>query len=327
MSAAISLLVAFLLISKSRSVTLFTGGFCAFLLSYALFSSIFVLIGAAPFIVFFAFYYARACTRSRELLKPGFLASFFILTALLVGPLLWIYLGRGEGFIYWRNVIDLSAFFGGGRWSFGASVAVSFCIYVLCLAIQMPIQSISLVSGLRALRANSLLLGLGLLCAMFFCGLFFISYAGWNNLSTRGSLIPMMVLSFLAARVSRIGSFPMLARWILGALMIFCVFGSVNELGVHYAQAKVVTASTVFEGRFPHSDARKIIYQLNTDRGVHSVSNLDSRVLAAIEADAMLFCEVEKIIENHNHTLITPDLEIIHPTGPIGFWKWQDWKR
>jgi hypothetical protein len=184
--AALIILYALLFTARSRNLVAQTLAGIFFL--SALFSSVFVSIGAAQLALW---WYVRHSWFSFGTLIT---ALTFLLFSI---PLWWIYLGKFAG-VGFQPFGELSSF-----WLERKPLAFLVFALILCLEF-MPILASAWIAVLRQRRTDSIIMlalsPLGLVST------FFIAFTVGNNYPMRASIIPIFTLIYLAT--------PVLSEWI-----------------------------------------------------------------------------------------------------------------
>jgi hypothetical protein len=147
-------------------------------LASALFSSVFVTLGALPVL---------AVLSMRLRFAPKLLAQAAIVAALLSLPLLWMYLGHdGAGF----------GFLAADSEFLRNNLAIGFLVFLLVIGLEfLPI----ICASWLAWRKGRLDSALALAAAGFILSTFAVSFGGANNYAMRGSIVPIFAMLYLAA--------------------------------------------------------------------------------------------------------------------------------
>lgn len=306
LSAGLALLVAYFIYRRPglrRSCSLVLQ---ALLLAYAFYSSVFVFIGAVPFMAFLGI---------RDLASRRFgLCLVEGLSGLFVLPILWLYLGKEPGFILLENLPYLAA----GPLNTGSlmlNLLVCFAIFLAAMGLELMLQVVLLAQReYRCGLSRPLRVALGLSVA-YLLSLFFVSYAGSNNWAMRGAVVPVWVIGYCVSVSADRIRFSRAVIFILALLAL----GSVNEIGMFERVG--------FDGvltKPKNLGARRTIYQLNSRRDVKIISPGVLR-RQGIPDDVPLYL-VEKIVLGHGRPLSLPDRETIND-GPFGPWRYQNWRQ
>jgi hypothetical protein len=150
----------------------------------ALFSSVFVVFGAAPVLAWFLFRF--------RLLKSAATAAAAFFTFSL--PLWWIFLGRigSRGFQVFG---ELAAFWQDKK-------RAAFLVFLLIISLELlPL----IAAAFAFVRRRKDLAWLFAIAVLFVLSTFFLYFGAGGNYSTRGAIVPIFVLSYL--------SVPGLAEW------------------------------------------------------------------------------------------------------------------
>jgi len=145
--------------------------------AFALFSSVFVTIGALPVVLYFMFSYRVARANVMLCAATGGIVSV---------PVIWMYLGRGgDGFVMFVSGIAV----------FERYRILGFMVFLLIMLLEF----LPIVYGIVS-RYSRGLGGSGLFFAAFAVMLstFFVSYHGTGNYAMRASIVPMLVMVYLA---------------------------------------------------------------------------------------------------------------------------------
>jgi hypothetical protein len=316
-SAGIALILAWLMLEIEGSAIGFAwrGALIGVLFAYAFYSSVFVILGAAPFGV------ALACrTWTRE--KAITLLLAVVTSAIVIFPSAWMYLGKNDGFLFLQNTINKGPLC--GIQPYWLWLSVSAVVYTACVSTEFVPQIVLICIRSKGRSTNWTKAVLLTLVGLLFGAFFLVNFSGWNNLAMRGVFVPGIVLSYLAVADLECEPLRKATKVCVGLVLLIAAVGSVNELGLVYARATDVLAIKDFDHTFPLPEARKAIYQLNANRTRHVVSLKGSPLEPVINSENELFCMVEKVIKDHHKPLVLPDMELIHPKGP---WYWEDWQR
>jgi hypothetical protein len=175
LTAAVAILYGMYVLSSSRNLA---GQILAGLLfATAVFSSVFVVLGATPIVAWF-------------FIRSGLLKTIPVVSvtfAIISLPLWWIFLGKTDatGFVAFGALSEY--------WLQHKRAA--FVVFLIVIALELlPLIAASFLS-VRISRASPWLFSLSVL---FILSTFFVSFSGLNNFAMRGSVIPILTLSFLA---------------------------------------------------------------------------------------------------------------------------------
>jgi hypothetical protein len=290
---------------------------CGLLLVHALFSSAFVVIGAIPLGLAFVAWRWR---RWRDLVLVGSVATAGALSVL------WIYLGKDTKFVYGKHVKDLAIHQFGVQdpaWDWVLSFGRFVGLEVLDLLGPVLLLVLGLRTWLRDKRDRVLVLaGVGFLLAIFF-----VSFSGIDNLAARGVMIPLLGLSWVAAKHAPDIVLRSPVGW---GLMILLSLGTINDLVIFHERnikhpTLVPTAHT-----WDAQIARKI-YQINADRSSRS-TDYDALFEGRQPREDQVW-QVERVLVGDERPLTPPGWERTRELseertnpGPFGPWSWQDWR-
>jgi len=291
--AAMSLLLAyFVLESSARRGTFLVG--C--LLASALFSSAFVSLGAAPYVLMFSWY-------RRERLMQFVLSG---LVGTIIGlPMLWMYLIRRPqtGFTF----LPVAPFLPVAGHSPALGWLWAFFVCFLLAGLQFILQGVCLY---RLARYHQLLRWevVGTVASMaIVVSTFVIGYGASNQYTLRVPVVPMMFLALVCSKAARLTSG--LATYVCLAVL---AFGSIQEVALFNYRA--------VEGVLrPYADVgvRRAIFKLNT-------SETSSTALDAIGKAAQ--AEARYLIERPWVSRMAIKDAEIEGSGPFGIWKYQRWQ-
>jgi hypothetical protein len=183
-----ALAIFYTLLITSRSSGTSTGVLAGIFCLSALYSSVFVVIGAIPLLLW---QHARIKPAASTLLAAAL--TFFVVCI----PLWWLYLGKSAG-VGFQLFYELTPFWQSHK-------RAAFLVFLLVISLQYG--PLLLGSGFSAIREpniyrSTLLLG----CVVFLLSTFFVSFTVGNNYAMRGSIVSTFTLIYLAT--------PALHRWI-----------------------------------------------------------------------------------------------------------------
>ena len=258
--AAIAVCFSLYVIASSNATS--AAALCGLFLLSALFSSVFVVLGAAPFIAWF--FLRHRLFRS----IPVAAATFFVFLV----PLWWIFLGRttttgfrlfGELFAFWQS-----------------NKRAAFLVFLLILSLElMPLMAAALASVRR--RPN--LLWPFALSVLFLSSTYLVSFGIGPNYSMRGAIIPTFVLSYLAVpALCEWWSKPS-SRWLLVVLPAYFL-GGVLEY------AWFVTDSLTSLSK-SNTELNAVVLELNQEKSAVSVATINERFGASDRALAWYLLE------------------------------------
>lgn len=316
--SAVSLLLAYYAFLSLKLMQAEKGGkgfgyaLVAILLVNAFYSSVFVFLGAMPFVIYVALREFKSNRAS--------IIYIGIISALLASPVLWIYLGKHSesGFILLPHIERLpnvrlrEALF-------SLNALSSFIKFMTLVSLELIVYLIVIAKSARTIWKERSRLVLLVLALGFIVSTFFIAYPGANNYAMRGAIIPLLILGYI---VSEYFDREVRVNAITISLLALLALGSFNE-AIMFNQ---VGYDSVFKHR-DSLDERRIVYKLNTDRGakVLEYDNLDDRLKKVMVGDeSNFFYLTEKVILNCPRSLREPDMELIGD-GPLKLWKYQNW--
>ncbi len=288
---------------------------CSMLLAFAFYSSIFVFLGALPF----AAYYLLRTARANY--KPILGVTF--LTAALIWPLLWIYLGKTHDvrfvFPFIKGIDDLFPYLASPQFTsmyprlaslFGMfhGIVAALFVFLLFIFFNFLLHAIALIFNGKNLTLDNI--ALASIAIGFIVSTFFIGFPEGDNYASRGYLIPILVLGWICAQI-----LPEIRpkAWIVLGLLLGS-FGLVHEEFATFRHA-VYIARTPVNPRYGAS-----ILAMNQDR---HTSTIPSSVFSiAFKDDPDLIYSVEKFVDGGKSHLVVADrqLECLGPRGP---WRWQ----
>ena len=327
LSAAIALVFAgyiFYGIKGKIGRDLYSGiGIISLLLVYAFYSSLFVCLGAIPFLLYLL---GKDFYQDKKFLLP-----IVTLSSLLCFPILWIYLAKAAkehqvGFIFLSLAPDLkysyiwkfvSKYYDLQKLNYIIFFLLCFILFLFCMIGELLAQFVIIIlvifKKINILREDVVLLALS---TIFIISLFFISFSGGNNYAMRGAIIPIAIFSYIAAKY---GSYLKFQRSTWFILFILLSLGSLNEIGMNFSLA--VNSLKPPEHEKP---LLRWIYKVNTDRNISRISQADIPAMVPLDDNVnRYFYLIEKMIGDKKN-LRLEDREIMSD-GPVGIWKYQDW--
>ncbi|MGO8720152.1 MAG: hypothetical protein ACLQMO_13185 [Acidobacteriaceae bacterium] len=288
---------------------------CSLLLAYAFYSSVFVFLGALPF----AAYYALRTTRTND----RSMLAVACCSAILVWPLLWIYLGKSQDvhflFPFMKGIDDLfpfvttaqftsmhpvlSALIGSFR-----GMAVGFVVFLVFIVLNFLLHAIALMLYGRKLSLDHI--AFASIAILFILSTYFIGFPEGDNYASRGYMVPIVVLGWICA-----GILPEIRPkpWIMFGLLLGS-FGLFHE-GVSTFKHAIYIARTPLDAEYG-----MYVLRLNQDRHTRTVSS--GVISPALADDPDLIYSIEKFVDGGKGHLVVADrqLECLGPHGP---WKWQ----
>jgi hypothetical protein len=319
--AAITLLLAYL-IYNDRAASL--GRVSCFrrcltlglLFASAAMGSPFVCMGAVPLALWILW-------RDRTSVIPYLLGSLSV-AAIVVSPLLWIYLQKPSDFRFFSNI----QIFFEGKWGVLPNVLLSGCVFLILVAMEFIVP---LVLWIRMRRAKIQMafqdkVFLGIAIAMI-GSTFLVGYGIYNNYAMRATILPIWVGLWVLARYS--DRLPKLEgkKRVFALFFVGCmVLGSLNEIG------SVGKAAVEELELFISSDPARIrIFQINQEyrqfpANAIPISASEQEMLAQKIGDTnarnlmLLERPLDFDLEYHEN-----DEDLIGP-APAGLWKALDWR-
>ena len=288
---------------------------CSALLAFAFYSSVFVCMGALPFAVFYFLRTARAESKSLLLLTG--------VSALLIWPLLWLYLGKSHDvrflFPFVKGVDDLFPAYNASQFMSAHPLLSSACascpqmvtgflVFLLFIASSFLLHAIALAFyGKKLSRENGVLAAIAIL---FIVSTYFVGFPEGDNYASRGYIIPILVLGWICAEI-----LPEVQpkAWIVAGLLLGS-FGLIHEGFSTFKHAINIAQRPVSTG-YDTS-----IMAMNQDR--HTSTAASSVLSKAFTENPDLIYSVEKFVEGGKTHLVVADrqLECLGPQGP---WRWQ----
>lgn len=291
----------------------------ALLLVASITSSVFVFLGATPFMLY-------ALIRRRDLSRQA-LGAVVGLSVLLLFPSAWIFLGKSGGFQVFQNVQPLGVRFGLDFYPVHFLLSLLLFLALLSAEFFLPLFWVvgRMWRGPRPEKHDLILLWIAL---AYLLSTFFVGFDGFNNYAMRGSIVPIWVLYYVGAKW---GSEFHVSRWGRRAVVgvtLFAVLGSINETVRHGSDARLNLEKMRAISHGGASEARAhraAIYACNTDRRTARIISAELPGVPLAEDTWYLYL-VEKIVVDHGKPLQANDLELVG-NGPTGVWKQQDWLR
>lgn len=277
------------------------------LLACGFYSSIFVFLGACPYILYLGLRDIRP--RPKEIIAVGGLSSFLILT------LGWLYMRKAVSFSFLDSIRPWSALLhlGSLKW---LDVPLSVCVFLGCMAVHFALHAAILGKSFgRMLREQRELALLALLSAGFLATTFVVFFDNGNDYASRGSIIPALVLSYVVSACA-----PAI-RWRRGFSLLLVLFAlnGLNEVAiVQKSNVRNILRTP------PEKELHAALYRYNTDRA-HPVVRDSAFVHALTRNDDLTFYLCEKLVPDAPKHLWYADLEVLNP-GPFGPWRYQRWQ-
>ncbi|MGE4169639.1 MAG: hypothetical protein AB7F28_02850 [Candidatus Margulisiibacteriota bacterium] len=277
------------------------GGLAAF----ALMSSPFVCLGAAPLGVYALWVHRKWAFRQ------GLLSAFTMLV--LVSPMIWMYLQKKSDFRFFFNIL---AIFPTG-WTVSNWV-VSGLVFLILVVMEF---SVPVALGVRMWRnkiqiqsEDRVLLTLAVLMVL---STFFVGYGIYNNYAMRASILPVAIGLVTLGRYS--DQLPVIPPGKLRKFVVFwcaiMILGSLNEIGAVWKQS-------YHEWRLMQTpqSVRAMVYRVN-----HQGEAGDDRLRWRIETtNASYYHLVERPLA-FQFPYHENDLDLVGPP-PKGLWHRLDWQ-
>jgi hypothetical protein len=300
LSAATALILCWFIWDNAKSRSGRSVFCCAVLIAFAFYGSVFVFMGALPFGIFVAWRSARENWKA--------VAAVICLSAVLIWPLLWLYLGKTSDvrflFPFIASVPALlpavhmasSANFATGMWT-------GFLLFLILLCINFVPYSIAMGRSAKCLTISNWILAF--IAIAFLVSTYFIGFREGDNYASRGFLIPIFVFAWICAGL--LASIRP-RKWI-AVLLLLGAFGSIHEVAQTYKRAVHISHGAI-AGEY---DAK--IFAVNRDRSIRSVQPQQWN-------SGPLIYDVEKFVVGGKSSLVTADRQLECP-GPRGIWRWQ----
>ncbi len=288
---------------------------CSVLLAFAFYSSVFVFLGALPFAAYYLLRTARANYKA--------ILGVTCLAAVLIWPLLWIYLGKTQDvrfvFPFIKGIDELFPYLASPQFTsmhpalssvigIFHGMAAAFFVFLVFIFFNFLLHAIALMFEGKNLSLDNI--ALASIAIGFIVSTYFIGFPEGDNYASRGYIIPIIVLGWICA-----GTLPEIRprQWIAFGLLLGA-FGLLHE-GFSTCKHAMYIARTPLNARYGGP-----ILAMNQDRHTRTASS--SVIGAALAADPDLIYYVEKFVEGGKGRLVVADrqLECLGPHGP---WKWQ----
>ncbi len=274
LSSAIAILFGLYLIYEDRKKFAFIlTGIC---FSFALFSSVFVVIGAIPIILYLIFKIKK--------IRRTFIFSF-IVSLIISTPMLWMYLDKNmEGFILLGALHDF--------WKF--HLYLSFPIFLIILSLEfLPIVVVLFIYK----QIDHYILFI--IAIIYLISTFFISFSGANNYAIRGSIIPILVIIYVTAPLVNKALYE--KKKIMYFLFIPFFLGGIWEY-LSFTKNALNSYSNSF------TSFNKRVYQSNIKHGSTPNENL---ILESKKTEYGWYL-IENRKNNNKEFLKNPDIEIMN---------------
>lgn len=288
---------------------------CSMLIAFAFYSSVFVFLGALPFAVYYAVRTFHA--------KDKAILGLTCLTAALIWPLLWIYLGKTHDvrfvFPFIRGIDELFPYLASTEFISqhpGAipfigmfhGIAAAFFVFLLFIFFNFLLHAIALIFRAKTLTLDNI--AFASIAIAFILSTYFIGFPEGDNYASRGYLVPILVLGWICA-----GILPEIRPrfWIVLGLLLGS-FGLIHEEVATFRHAIYVARTPV------NPTYGAAILAMNQDR---HTSTIPSTVFSeAFKKDPDLIYSVEKFVDGGKSHLVVADRQL-ESLGPRGPWRWQ----
>ncbi|MEG9431742.1 hypothetical protein [Terriglobus sp. ADX1] len=275
----------------------------ALLVVFAFYSSVFVVLGALPLGLLLAYRDLRSRFRDLVLIT--------LQIVLLALPILWIYLGkRGSvGFLVPLHP-DFHLVIAPLHWSIPLGLVGGFFLFCILLALNFLPQIIILVKARsRIAQTDGLIL---VLVALFLLSTYWIGYSLFNNYCMRGSIIPLMLLSWISARYLQRLRFSKTSLFVLA----IGAAASVNEIAI----CDAAMLHSLVQHSYSYGRAGREILDWNEQRSLHEI-DLDA-LQQIIKGNDDLYYHVEKLSPKVSRLPNPSDIETEN-AGPFGIWRFE----
>jgi hypothetical protein len=307
LSAAASLVIAYFLYEKTigngpMKIKFYYYLCVSLLLVNAFYSSVFVVIGSLPFIVYILIRDFKS--KKIELFSISILSSLFAL------PLLWVYLARIPGFLFFEHIKRITG-------NIIVDIGLNAGRFLSLIFLELFVYFVAIGAALKKISKNKNDLILLILSAGFMLSLFFVSYAVGNNYAMRGSIIPIFVLAYIASKY-----FIFSKSYKIIILMVLFIFslGSFNEI-MHLFKNSFVN---IFDK--DAIELRRTIYNYNTNRNIKQVDYLEILSKYPGRKSALYLCSFEKLaIKPWLIPKRASAFFELMSEGPFFIWSYQDW--
>lgn len=302
LSAAVALILCWYIWDRAEPRSGHVALACALLIGFAFYGSVFVFLGALPLGIFAAWVTLRTRWKS-TLAIAG-------LSALLIWPMLWLYLGKSSDvrFLFPFIASDHALFPAAGFAVHSGARSLdgmwpSFLLFLVYLGLNfLPYAIAVTLYGRRLSMANRIF---AVLAGAFLVSTFFLGFQEGDNYASRGYLVPIIVLAWICAGVLPSVRF---RKW-AAVLLLLGAFGSIHEVFQTYKHA-VQISQVPCAGKYDSE-----ILAINRNRKLRIVD-------AHLWSNTNTIYNVEKFVAGGKTKLVTADrqLECLGPRGP---WRWQ----
>jgi hypothetical protein len=278
--------------------------FCSVLLAFSVNSSAFVVLGAAPLLLFLLI------RESRREMWPA--VACLGLAGALAAPLLWIYLRKPEGigfqmplhhghWMHLPNWLALPAI----DWRHG--FASGLALFLILLIVQFFFVPWFIARGWGVLTRSDR--ALSAISVAYLLSTYCVGFTGANNYCMRGAIVPTIVLCWIAsAHLPHPGS-------IAG---IFLIAGSIGTWQT--LEYQLVRSAALYLKPPPYLADSSALLTLNQDR---SRTTIDLATVPGVRCyPAELPYYVQKMPLEPWPVVTQPDKEL-QTLGPAGPWSWQ----
>jgi hypothetical protein len=288
---------------------------CSIFLAFAFYSSVFVFLGALPFVAYYALRTFRTHYKAN--------LTVACLAAALIWPLLWIYVGKTHDvrflfpfvngidelfpYVATPEFISLHPRFVSAIQHFHG-MAAAFSVFVVLMFLNFLLHAIALLFHWKSLSPDNV--AFASIAILFLVSTFFIGFPEGDNYASRGYLIPILVLGWICAQIlPEIRPRP----WIVLGLLLGS-FGLIHEGFSVYRNAIYIARTPV------NPTYGAAILAMNQDRHTRTVAS--SVFSQAFNDDPDLVYSVEKFVDGGKSQLVVADRQL-ESLGPHGPWRWQ----
>ncbi len=292
-----------------QSQTPLHGIFCGLLLGFGFFSSVFVFLGAMPFILLMAW-------RSRHC-PPRAMAATAAAFLLVLFPLFWLYLNKPTSVSFLVPMVHPLQLGMHSEHAHHYPYVLGILIFLVVIAAQFAgCTWILLDRRIRLDREHSAWLALAL---AYLVSTYFVGFSYANNYCMRGMIVPTIVLAWIAAAY-----LPAPPRLLLPVLALL-TFGSVQEFAYQSRLSWYgVTRAAVnnYAAQMTYDETRTLpVLQLNLDRSRKRVDYRDYMNCFNPLYRDQDFRQIEKLPTVTPGELMQQDRELLS-AGPVGPWRW-----
>ncbi|MDR3764232.1 MAG: hypothetical protein P4M01_09080 [Acidobacteriota bacterium] len=306
-NAGIALVAAAYLWKQAQ--TPWHGVCCGLLLGFGSFSSVFVFLGAIPFILLMAW---QSRGGSPRVLAAG-AASFL----LVLFPLFWLYLNKPTSVSFLVPMIHPLEIGAHSGHTHHYPYLIGLVIFLAVIAVQFAgCTWVLLDRGIKLKRGHYAWLGLAM---AYLLSTYFVGFSFANNYCTRGMIVPSLVLTWIAA--SYLPSppkllLPVLALLALGSIQEYAYQARLAWYGVTRAEVNNYAAQMTYD----ETNTERVL-QVNRDRSRTRVDARDYMDCFNPLYRSQDFRQIEKLSTVAPEELMQPDRELLS-AGPVGPWRW-----